>query len=68
MRCFQLVVFPVFVTGHHCGAGGSSRPVIGVPMVFLVFVTGHHCGRSKLRESVAAPDADISAASPSRSE
>ncbi len=37
------MVFPVFVTGHHCGAGALRAALAGA-LVFPVFVTGHHCG------------------------
>ncbi len=36
-------VFPVFVTGHHCGSAPTTIAVT-VSHVFPVFVTGHHCG------------------------
>ncbi len=38
-------IFPVFVTGHHCGPVTSGTPEPVTP-VFPVFVTGHHCGPS----------------------
>ena len=38
-------VFPVFVTGHHCGSPDTHRGG-RVRFVFPVFVTGHHCGNA----------------------
>ena len=36
-------VFPVFVTGHHCGAVSAVVAAVETG-VFPVFVTGPHCG------------------------